>query len=194
MPSSNVHLVILIHGLWGELLLASSWRCDEIPMRYNVLMIGSPAHLAAAKHELESTWIASHGGTNGDEGVDQHVREETSHTGPSEDPVIATEISVEDANVGGQDRPLDGGHNPEAVGGDATGDGEELVVVIAGGMTSQLTYDGVDVCASRVMWEVSDGRIPLGGTAARARMARMRVHGVFAGVADLLVAVRRDVG
>ena len=35
------------------------------------------------------------------------------------------------------------------------GDDEELVVVIAGGMTSQLTYDGVDVCASRVAYEVS---------------------------------------
>jgi hypothetical protein len=34
------------------------------------------------------------------------------------------------------------------------GDGEELVIVIAGGMTSQLTYDGIDVCASRVAWEV----------------------------------------
>jgi hypothetical protein len=32
--------------------------------------------------------------------------------------------------------------------------GEELVIVIAGGMTSQLTYDGIDVCASRVAWEV----------------------------------------
>jgi hypothetical protein len=26
--------------------------------------------------------------------------------------------------------------------------------MIAGGMTSQLTYDGIDVCASRVAWEV----------------------------------------
>ena len=35
------------------------------------------------------------------------------------------------------------------------GGDEELVIVIAGGMTSQLTYDGIDVCASRVAWEVS---------------------------------------
>jgi len=35
------------------------------------------------------------------------------------------------------------------------GDGEELVILIAGGMTSQLTYDGIDVCASRVAFEVS---------------------------------------
>lgn len=32
---------------------------------------------------------------------------------------------------------------------------EELVVMVAEGMTSTLTYDGVDVCASRVAWEVS---------------------------------------
>ena len=38
------------------------------------------------------------------------------------------------------------------------GGDEELVIVIAGGMTSQLTYDGIDVCASRVAWEV---RVPL---------------------------------
>lgn len=30
-----------------------------------------------------------------------------------------------------------------------------MVILIAGGMTSQLTYDGIDVCASRVAWEVS---------------------------------------
>jgi hypothetical protein len=52
----------------------------------------------------------------------------TKVSGPSDDPVI--ESTVE--------------------GGD-----EDLVVMIAGGMTSQLTYDGVDVCASRVAWEVS---------------------------------------
>ena len=48
-------------------------------------------------------------------------------TGPSSDPVVKSRVE---------------------------GDGEELVVVIAGGMTSQLTYDGVDVCASRVAFEV----------------------------------------
>lgn len=32
---------------------------------------------------------------------------------------------------------------------------QELVVMVAEGMTSTLTYDGVDVCASRVAWEVS---------------------------------------
>lgn len=31
---------------------------------------------------------------------------------------------------------------------------DDLAVVVAEGMTSQLTYDGVDVCASRVAWEV----------------------------------------
>jgi hypothetical protein len=31
---------------------------------------------------------------------------------------------------------------------------DDLVVVVAEGMTAKLTYDGVDVCASRVAWEV----------------------------------------
>ncbi|GFZ49245.1 LOW QUALITY PROTEIN: hypothetical protein JCM24511_06995 [Saitozyma sp. JCM 24511] len=31
---------------------------------------------------------------------------------------------------------------------------DRLVVMIAGGMSSKLTYDGIDVCASRVAWEV----------------------------------------
>lgn len=53
----------------------------------------------------------------------------TKISGPNDDPVVESRVS------GGGD--------------------EELVVVIAGGMTSQLTYDGVDVCASRVAYEVS---------------------------------------
>nr|KIR83289.1 lipid particle protein [Cryptococcus tetragattii IND107] len=68
---TNVHVVLLIHGLWG-----------------------SPAHLAEAKQELEAAW--------------------------------------------------------------GEGEGEELVVMVAGGMTSQLTYDGIDVCASRVAWELDE--------------------------------------
>lgn len=69
-PPASVHVVLLIHGLWG-----------------------TPAHLGVAKEELEAAW---------GEG----------------------------------------------------GGGEELVVMVAGGMTAQLTYDGIDVCASRVAWEV----------------------------------------
>lgn len=38
--------------------------------------------------------------------------------------------------------------------------GEELVVMVAGGMTAQLTYDGIDVCASRVAWEVRPSYSP----------------------------------
>ena len=41
---------------------------------------------------------------------------------------------------------------------DQPGSDEELVVIIAGGMTSKLTYDGIDVCASRVVWEVGQNR------------------------------------
>jgi len=50
-------------------------------------------------------------------------------TGPQEDPTITTLID--------------------------DGSREELVVMIGGGMTSQLAYDGIDVCASRVLMEVS---------------------------------------
>ena len=32
---------------------------------------------------------------------------------------------------------------------------DDLAVIIAGGMSSTLTYDGIDVNASRVAWEVS---------------------------------------
>ncbi|ADV24636.1 lipid particle protein [Cryptococcus gattii E566] len=70
---TSVHVVLLIHGLWG-----------------------SPAHLRVAKEELEAAW------------------------------------------------------------GAGAGEGEELVVMVAGGMTSQLTYDGIDVCASRVAWELDE--------------------------------------
>lgn len=73
---TSVHVVLLIHGLWG-----------------------SPAHLRVAKEELEAAW------------------------------------------------------------GAGAGEGEELVVMVAGGMTSQLTYDGIDVCASRVAWEVRPPRV-----------------------------------
>ena len=53
--------------------------------------------------------------------------------------------------------------DPRASNGDATHeaqnggteDSDDLVVVIAGGMSSTLTYDGIDVNASRVAWEVS---------------------------------------
>ncbi|XAO27879.1 hypothetical protein I312_106743 [Cryptococcus bacillisporus CA1280] len=71
-PPASVHVVLLIHGLWG-----------------------TPAHLGVAKEELEAAW---------GEG----------------------------------------------------GGGEELVVMVAGGMTAQLTYDGIDVCASRVAWELDE--------------------------------------
>ncbi|KAK4686579.1 hypothetical protein P7C73_g3539, partial [Tremellales sp. Uapishka_1] len=92
----SVHLVVLIHGLWG-----------------------SPVHLASAKEVLEMIWKGS-----------QSAAEHTRTTGPAEDPTMATTLTKD-------------------------GREEELVVVVAGGMTSQLTYDGVDVCASRVAWEVS---------------------------------------
>ncbi|KAK1926452.1 putative serine esterase-domain-containing protein [Papiliotrema laurentii] len=112
--AKNVHLVILIHGLWG-----------------------SPAHLFAAKEELENAWKAKTGGNE----------LETEVVGDEEDPTITTSLGSGPRGRGGR-----GGSQGQAE-GEGSGQ-EELVVVIAGGMTSQLTYDGVDVCASRVAWEV----------------------------------------
>ncbi|EIW68769.1 hypothetical protein TREMEDRAFT_31933 [Tremella mesenterica DSM 1558] len=91
MSSKSVHLVVLIHGLWGN-----------------------PLHLSAAKAELEDAW--SH----------RHISEEMS------------------------------GRIPEMKGNDVDGqEGEnEMIILIPEGMTSQLTYDGIDVCASRVLYEV----------------------------------------
>ncbi|ORY27798.1 putative serine esterase-domain-containing protein [Naematelia encephala] len=90
----DTHLVVLVHGLWG-----------------------SPAHLVAAKQELEMAWDA------------QVSQKRTSKTGPTEDPTISTILESEQ---------------------------ERLVIMVAGGMTSQLTYDGIDVCASRVAFEIDE--------------------------------------
>lgn len=59
--------------------------------------------------------------------------------GPDEDPTISTTIKPDTADGKGNDNEGE----------------DELVIMIAGGMTSKLTYDGIDVCASRVAWEVS---------------------------------------
>ncbi|OCF58917.1 lipid particle protein [Kwoniella mangroviensis CBS 10435] len=95
--TASVHLVVLIHGLWG-----------------------SPNHLSVAQEELEKAWSGDENGQKVSQDVD----------GPSDDPIITSKIQNEDKENG------------------------ELVIMIAGGMTSQLTYDGVDVCASRVAFEV----------------------------------------
>lgn len=63
---------------------------------------------------------------------------------------------------------IDGPSDDPIVRSREEGDDEELVVVIAGGMTSQLTYDGVDVCASRVAYEASRSAIMV--TARRVRL------------------------
>ncbi|WWC67845.1 uncharacterized protein I206_101762 [Kwoniella pini CBS 10737] len=105
--AERVHLVVLIHGLWG-----------------------SPAHLAVAKEELEKAWSG------------QKLSQDVS--GPPEDPTIITELSSPLSPSNGNDSKTKGS-NPE--------DGQ-LVIMIAGGMTSQLTYDGIDVCASRVAYEI----------------------------------------
>lgn len=71
--------------------------------------------------------------------------------GPGEDPTISTTIESGSASTSYSSNPGQTGKNSDSNGDDA----DELVVMIAGGMTSKLTYDGVDVCASRVAWEVS---------------------------------------
>lgn len=37
----------------------------------------------------------------------------------------------------------------------------DMVVIVAGGIGGTLTYDGVDVCASRVAWEVCEASLSL---------------------------------
>ncbi|KAL7418562.1 hypothetical protein Q5752_007020 [Cryptotrichosporon argae] len=92
--SRKVHLVVLIHGLWG-----------------------APDHLAAAKQELETAWAARHGPTR--------TTARTGRAGDNEVDII-----------------------------EKTAADEELVIVTPKGMAAKLTYDGIDVCASRVAWEV----------------------------------------
>lgn len=120
MPSpAKVHLVLLIHGLWG-----------------------CPAHLRVAKEELEAAWVAAHPAQVHAVRADA----DSQVSGPAEDPVITKTLKVSP--------PHSQSHAQSHTGLEEDGDGEELVIMIAGGMTSQLTYDGIDVCASRVAWEV----------------------------------------
>ncbi|WRT64856.1 uncharacterized protein IL334_001792 [Kwoniella shivajii] len=115
---SSVHLVVLIHGLWG-----------------------SPTHLAVAKEELEKAWLA-----HKDHGSETNKTQDVS--GPDEDPTITTKLSSNsvEGQVGKERTKEDDEEEKDVE--------PELVIMIAGGMTSQLTYDGIDVCASRVAYEV----------------------------------------
>ncbi|WVQ97967.1 hypothetical protein IAU59_005087 [Kwoniella sp. CBS 9459] len=136
--SASVHLVVLIHGLWG-----------------------SPAHLAVAKEELEKAWLKAHGRRSKSDSASAE-KESEDVEGPPEDPVITSRLTKSNDQAFSNDQHQNGrnGHQSNGVagGGRDAGDDEdvddELVIMIAGGMTSQLTYDGVDVCASRVAYEV----------------------------------------
>ncbi|AFR95193.2 lipid particle protein [Cryptococcus neoformans] len=124
MPSpTKVHLVLLIHGLWG-----------------------CPAHLRVAKEELEAAWVAAHPAQVHAVRADA----DSQVSGPAEDPVITKTLKVSPSPSSSSS------HAQSHAGLEEDGDGEELVIMIAGGMTSQLTYDGIDVCASRVAWEVDE--------------------------------------
>ncbi|WVF69924.1 hypothetical protein IAT40_004708 [Kwoniella sp. CBS 6097] len=138
--AASVHLVVLIHGLWG-----------------------SPAHLAVAKDELEKAWLGVHGrGTGASELTPAHIQKESEDVeGPADDPIITSRLTRSTRDK----EPSARQHNENGNGlGDINGelggqrgqarDDDELVIMIAGGMTSQLTYDGIDVCASRVAYEV----------------------------------------
>ncbi|KAL1410001.1 hypothetical protein Q8F55_004001 [Vanrija albida] len=129
--TKDVHLVLLIHGLWGKCL-------------------GKPEHLAAAVDELHAAWTDL---TTVD--MDTPTNESV-NSSPSSQPLRQR---------------------------------DDLVVLVAEGMTSKLTYDGVDVCASRCAYELdceiarleADGR----------RVARFSVMGYSLGglVARYLVGL-----
>lgn len=97
-----------------------------------------------AKEELEAAWVAAHPAQVHAVRADA----DSQVSGPAEDPVITKTLKVSPSPSSSSS------HAQSHAGLEEDGDGEELVIMIAGGMTSQLTYDGIDVCASRVAWEV----------------------------------------
>ncbi|BEI82351.1 hypothetical protein CcaverHIS002_0302190 [Cutaneotrichosporon cavernicola] len=86
---------------------------------------GRPVHLAEAKAELEAAW-----------------NRPTPPTSPSRSGTPCASPSLSDDS------------DSTMVDSFAFTARDDLVVVVAQGMTAKLTYDGVDVCASRVAWEV----------------------------------------
>ncbi|RSH84249.1 uncharacterized protein EHS24_005761 [Apiotrichum porosum] len=128
--------------------------------------------LWAARTELEAAWAAS----LGDDSAAQ--------TPPDNGSPLITPAHSPDAEP---TNPFTHTHSfmPQA----PASAGEELVVVVAEGMTSQLTYDGIDVCASRVAWEVDQhvARLEADGR----RVAKFSVMGYSLGglVARYLVGL-----
>ncbi|GMK58171.1 hypothetical protein CspeluHIS016_0502030 [Cutaneotrichosporon spelunceum] len=133
----DVHLFLLIHGLWGR-----------------------PNHLSEAKAELEAAWKSS-----------------SPSTTPSTDQTPCPSPS------------LSTGSDDTAVNSFPCTPRDDLVVVVAEGMTAKLTYDGVDVCASRVAWEVDQHIAAL--EADNRRVARISILGYSLGglVARYLVGL-----
>lgn len=144
----DVHLFLLIHGLWGESFassLPSPPPSASMPPSFlhfpkaeeAKLTLGHPVHLAEAKAELEAAWH-----TRATSGAD------TPSTPDVHDPDTPTPCLTPSVSSYDSDDTMVNSYN-------FTPHGHDLVVVVAEGMTSTLTYDGVDVCASRVAWEVS---------------------------------------
>jgi len=137
------------------------------------LTTGKPEHLDTVRAELEDAWDTAKlnayfkDNQRDGEGEDQGTTPPNVDSGaPSTNasPDLQTSVLPSDHNGHGNANPsTDKGHaharkrasRPPSL--PTTSETEDLVVVVAQGMTANLTYDGVDVCASRVAWEVRPG-------------------------------------
>lgn len=160
----DVHLFLLIHGLWGT---------SPLPA---LLTTGKPGHLDMARIELESAWAINEMARDRRAarlGVGVSVGDCLAPTPPNVDSGASSEQAspaLQTCVLPDNEGAADTNANGNAANAKGTSNGtstrkrpapagsEELVVVVAQGMTAKLTYDGVDVCASRVAWEVSSGQ------------------------------------
>ena len=173
----GVHLFVLIHGLWGEPPPPPPFPRAFATQSRVLTRLGGPGHLQAAKEELIRHWQAQRGGQS------SSVKTSVDESGDGDDPTVTTEVEAEGPRQrSGRLRAKENGlsyaeaakHATQEGSGNNAGDPpstnshalrekdkdestapDDLVVVIAGGMSSTLTYDGIDVNASRVAWEVN---------------------------------------
>jgi hypothetical protein len=91
--------------------------------------------MSVAKEELEAAWAERKSSKDA-----LHKRTRTT---PGESaPVTVTHVTTDTSNGNGARDNEEQGE-------------EELVVMVAGGMEDSLTNDGIDICATRVAYEVS---------------------------------------
>lgn len=95
--------------------------------------------MSVAKEELESAWAERKSSKDA-------LRKRTRNTSGESAPVTVTHVTT-DTSSG--KAASDNEEQGEEV------DDEELVVMVAGGMEDSLTNDGIDICATRVAYEVS---------------------------------------